>query len=239
MNAYIVVKESIKKIGLNELSNSPKKLYNEGENHESCYNIYYLLNKLKEWKFHIHLINWIDYPYETFKRDDLLIVPQWYITGSKYPIKVEERTKFWEQTTFIMNNKVNIILLHRSDYLFPNIEEIKNKGLKTGMRNRQISYIRVNKNINKLTDGVKNFINSYNFNRDYFERLAIDTAQIKPIIIKFPQGYENERYLTLGYYQYESGTKQIHLSVGFVGDNPVQTSFHNLLLNNILNFMYC
>ncbi|MGE5352272.1 MAG: hypothetical protein ACM3P0_09330 [Acidobacteriota bacterium] len=235
---FVVVEPNIKKFGIERLSKERDLLTElKSFNGESCQNVYYLLNELKSQNLEPILLTWSDIVEFEFCKNDLVIIPQWYITSRKFPRNEEQHDLMIDNLDSLTEIGAHIILLHRSIYFWDLLDETSYSGKKNGMHRGETASIRIESRHPILTKGLDHFLSSNVFHKDYFEFIYPEAGRCNVLVSKTVKNYEYEKFIGFGYYEEPSESFIFIIDVGFVGDDYTQTQLFELLLRNTLHFL--
>ena len=196
------------------------------------YAVHLMLKTLKEHNYEIEfLLPEEQYSLRT-EKDKLIIIPPWYATGDTY--------------SYNAIDCLNKATLNNCDLVFMNHSNCASELLRvalysenvSGFTSGKIDTIDIVENHPVLTNGLESFIKirQNNFGKDFFTYQAESNSHFIPLVTKDKVNL-HETFFSFGYRKFNENSYGFLLAVGFLAGNKHLCDYHDLIANNVFNFI--
>lgn len=234
--AYVVVQDKIKVLSVTQLIE--KNFTTLSKHEESPVFLTYLFSSFTNNDYSINLITWKDFEYITVRKDDIIVIPPWYVTGNKYLLKNKEfNQELVSLISEIPQKSCHIITLTRSHSCWNDFSDLYYTGNTVGFIRSPIHNINIKQNHTVLNDGLAEIINRSQFGDDFFDRMPGDGTKFNTLISKTPQSFPALEFNLFGFMKFKSGSYLFNIDIGNAGSIYSHQKLFSKMLDNVIRFI--
>ncbi len=234
--AFIVVNNKIIKTTVNQLIET--NFSDISKHEESPLFLKTLFSSFQNHDYNIEFLTWEDFEDLNIIKDDIIIIPPWYITGNRYLMTNKKLNQDLVNIIGGVQDKLcHIITLTRSNSCWGELTDLFYKGNKNGFIRSEIQTIRVKQYHPELTKGLQEIIKSSQFMNDFFGRIIGDGNPFITLISKIPQSLPSTEFNLFGFMKFSSGSYLFNIDIANSGTFYSHQKLFSQILNNVINYL--